>query len=135
MTNVAQEAVDSINAEFINEVRTGLEKGMPVRRKLTGWGRVHIDRQLPFLCVYRRPPQRPDAGTKRLLLGEAAYILAPGEQDSQPGLRQLIKIVMDTQVANFGASLLVELWSAPDRTQIETAESQPHQPTRCCAMS
>lgn len=129
MTDLAQETLDAVHAELIEEVRTGLEKGIPVRRKLTGWGRLHIDRQLPFLCVYRRPPQRPDAGTKRLLLGEAAYILAPGEPDSQPGLRQLIKVVMGTQVANFGASLLVELWSAPDRTQIETVQSQPHQPT------
>jgi len=49
MTDVAQQAVDVVNTEFIEEVRTGLEKGIPVRRKLTGWGRLHIDRQLPFL--------------------------------------------------------------------------------------
>lgn len=129
MTDVAQQAVDVINTEFIKEVRAGLEKGIPVRRKLTGWGRVHIDRQLPFLCVYRRPPHRSDAGTKRLLLGEAAYILASGEPDFQAGLCQLIKVVMDKQVANFGASLLLELWSALDRTQTETVQSQPQQPT------
>ena len=129
MNAFVPDTVASINALLIEEIRADLEKGKPVRRKLTGWGRLHIDRQLPFLCIYRRPPERPDAGTKRLLLGEAAYILAPGEPDSLQDLRQLLKIITTTQVANFGASLLIELWSAPDRAKADAEEFQPYRPT------
>ncbi len=103
-----------INDAFIDEVRAALTKNVYLRRRLPGWGRIHIDRQLPFLCVYRRPPDHPDAGTRRLLLGEAAYILAPGEPPAQAGLRRLVAAVTATQVTAFGATLLLELWAATE---------------------
>ena len=76
MTDITQSAVHTISADLVTEIRSSLESGKPVRQKFKDWGRLHIDRQLPFLCVYRRPVDHSDAGTKQLLLGEAAYILA-----------------------------------------------------------
>ena len=69
----------ALSEEFVRRVCTRLEQDNRVRRNLPPWGRLHIDRQLPFLCVYRRPPKSKDAGTERLLLGEASYLLASGK--------------------------------------------------------
>ena len=48
-----------------------------VRRTLPG-GRLHIDRKLPFLCVYRTPQGKFDEGTHRLVMGEASYLVVNG---------------------------------------------------------
>ena len=69
-----------ITDRFISGVCTRLERNEIVRRKLPIWGRLHIDRQLPFLCVYRKPLGAEDPLTGRLPLAEAAYVLMPGER-------------------------------------------------------
>ncbi|HFD79737.1 MAG TPA: DUF1704 domain-containing protein [Gammaproteobacteria bacterium] len=112
-------AATAISPELVEEICGQLRHNGRVRRRLPGWGRVHIDRELPFLCVYRRPPDRPDAGTSRLLPGQAAYLLAPGEPAALPGLRQLLGCIAGTQVEGFGAALLLELWSAPREVAAE----------------
>ena len=63
----------TISNRFIKTVCARLNENKRVRRTLPQWGRVHIDRQLPFLVVYRRPPNHTDPGTERLVLGEASY--------------------------------------------------------------
>ncbi len=68
-----------------------LEENKRVRRNLPVWGRVHIDRQLPFLCVYRRPVRGDDAGTERLVTSEAAYLIASGAGSLQAGLTALVQ--------------------------------------------
>jgi hypothetical protein len=52
-----------------------LEANKRIRRNLPRWGRIHIDRQLPFLCVYRQPTRRRDDGTERLIMGQPAYLI------------------------------------------------------------
>ena len=119
MTDITQSAVHTISADLVTEIRSSLESGKPVRHKFKDWGRLHIDRQLPFLCVYRRPVDRSDAGTKQLLLGEAAYILAAGESEVQSELQRLINVVIDSQLENFGAFLLIEIWSSQEAPLID----------------
>ena len=46
-----------------------LSEGNGVREALAEGGRLHIDRPLPFLCVYRFPPERIDKGTAHLIMG------------------------------------------------------------------
>jgi uncharacterized protein (TIGR02421 family) len=128
MTQLSSQDVVSIDDEFIEEVQTSLKKGVAIRRKLPGWGRLHMDRQLPFLCVYRRPPDRPDAGTKQLLLGEAAYLFAPGESIAQADLKKLLQAIMAIQIDQFGAALLLELWATPYDSDGEWIERRPYQP-------
>jgi uncharacterized protein (TIGR02421 family) len=85
-----------------------------VRRTISGKGRLHIDRQVPFLCVYRRPPDFHDAGTERLVKGEASYLIAPGDPAFHPSLSTLVCRIAETLSAAFGAFLIVEVWAAPD---------------------
>ena len=67
-------AFDSVTAVVIDR----LSRNQRIRRNLPGDGRVRIDRQLPFLCVYRAPPAGGDAGTRDLVTTEAAYLVACG---------------------------------------------------------
>lgn len=128
MTKPKTKSIEMIPAELIARVCADLSKDVRVRHKLPGWGRVHIDRLQPFLCVYRRPPERPDAGTKRLLLGEASYLLASGEPGALEGVSGLVKGITSTQAASFGASLLVELWAAEDIVQHGKSYPSAQQP-------
>ncbi len=64
-----------IGKEFCLELADKLGKGEAVRFKLPGGGRLHIDRPLPFLCVYRRPEGHADTGTEQLLTSQAAYLI------------------------------------------------------------
>lgn len=115
---MVRERPAAIDATLIHTVLDRLDQGKSVRRVLPEWGRVHIDRRLPFLFVYRRPPRRPDEATDRLVLGEAAYIRAPGDRRFFAGLSLLVESLARASVEEFGAFLLVEVWSdveaAPD---------------------
>ena len=102
-----------ITEGFVQLVCTRLEEDKQVRRRLPDWGRLHVDRQLPFLCVYRRPTRRDDAGTDQLLLGEAAYLLASGVSPLQKDLSQMIRSIAGTLGRKFGSFLIIEVWSDP----------------------
>ncbi len=98
----------------IDSVCQRLARNQRVRRTLPGKGRLHIDRQLPFLCIYRRPPEFSDVGTERLVKGEASYLVASGQRALHQDLSRLVGQVARTLSGEFGALLLVEVWSAPE---------------------
>ena len=100
-----------IPERFIGAVCERLGTNKPVRRALSPWGRLHIDRQLPFLCVYRRPAGRPDRGTDRLIVGEASY-LKVSTSDEREGLgANLVEGIVRTLSREFGSFLLLEIWT------------------------
>ena len=101
-----------ISEDFVQLVCARLEEDKRVRRRLPDWGRIHMDRQLPFLCVYRRPTRRNDAGTDQLLLGEAASLLASGLSPLQKDLSCLVRGIAGTLGRKFGSFLIIEIWSA-----------------------
>lgn len=116
----------TITEEFVEAACARLAAGRTLRRALPGWGRIHVDRQLPFLCVFRRSPREEQAGTEELLEGEASYVLAPAERRLHAGLASLVGRVIDTLLPSFGAFLLVEVWtSAEGRTRAEGAPAAP----------
>lgn len=108
------EHVGVVDDELLGRITRALCANEPLRFDIPG-GRVHIDRQLPFLLVYRRPPDRDDPGTADLILGEAAYLLAPGEDSMKAAVSEVVATVADAQAAEFGAVLILELWSSTSR--------------------
>ncbi len=112
-----------ITQPFIESVCTKIRRNEPVRMNLPIWGRIHIDRQLPFLCLYRKPAQREDIGTQRLVISEASYILADSRL-SDKGLDTLIKAIATTMREEFGAFLLLELWSLCKEEQNQSIEEE-----------
>jgi uncharacterized protein (TIGR02421 family) len=109
-----REPVELISEGFVANACQRLKEGKALRRKIPPWGRIHVDRPLPFLFVYRRPTNREDPGTERLAVGEASYILASGERRLHDGFSALVEGIARTQSESFGAFLIIELWSAPD---------------------
>ncbi|MDX1400503.1 MAG: flavohemoglobin expression-modulating QEGLA motif protein [Kiloniellales bacterium] len=102
----------TISDRFVAQVCDRLSQNKRVRRSLPQWGRLHIDRQLPFLCVYRRPTKRRDPETERLITSEASYLLALGNAETEESLSTLIKGITSTLVPIFGSFLILEIWCA-----------------------
>ena len=105
--------ISRISDRFISSVCARLADNRRVRRLLPEWGRLHIDRQLPFLCVYRKPADRQDQGTDKLVTGQASYLLASGGPARRPELSRLVSNITRTMAGEFGAFLIVEVWSLP----------------------
>lgn len=113
----------AITGEFVRAICDDLRANKPIRVDLPVWGRIHIDRQLPFLAVYRRNPDFPAEGTERLVMGEASYLQAPGDPKFQRGLSRLIFEAAGILGDIFGACLVLEIWAAapsPEGAQRET---------------
>lgn len=89
-----------------------LHESGSIRQRLPGGGILAIDRALPFLLVYRHPPDRADAGTARLLEAEASYLIAGRNGDGDAA--GLVRAVAEAGRQRFGSFLVLELWSAVD---------------------
>ena len=110
---------ESLTPEFLEEVRGVLRAGEPLRRRLPGKGQLHIDRQLPFIFVYRRPPGDEDPGTERLIRSEASYLIAPGDAEHHRWVSKLLRHVGQILSAEFGAFLVVEVWSRREAAEMD----------------
>lgn len=109
-----------ITAELIDAIGDSIGRNRQVRRNLPDHSRLFIDRQLPFLCVYRRPRDRADPGTERLLLGEAAYLLATSTERHYAPLVRLVERIAEVQKALFSSFLLFELWTPSEKPRSQT---------------
>jgi uncharacterized protein (TIGR02421 family) len=95
-----------------HEILELLRRHEPVRRSLSQGGVLHIDRDLPFLLVHRRPEDRPDAGTSRLVSGEAAYLLARAGEWAE--VEALVPRIAEAGATAYGAFIVLEVWSGAD---------------------
>jgi uncharacterized protein (TIGR02421 family) len=104
-----------------------LARNEPVRRNLPGDGRLRMDRQLPFLCLYRSPPGQRDAGTRQLVTTEAAYLFASGKASCHRGIDRLCRRISSAMQEHFGTFLILEIWAAPpgERTASSSLSSAP----------
>jgi hypothetical protein len=108
---------ERITDALIADVCDRLAADRRVRRTLPENGRVHIDRQLPFLCVYRQPLDRDDEGTEKTIMGEASYLVAPGASRHHTKLAALIEGLVRTLSPEFGGMLLLEIWAGAEDTK------------------
>lgn len=74
----------TLNDTFVEEMARLLRENKRIHRRLPFGGMLHIDRQLPFLCVYRIPVSAEDEGTDWLVRGEASYLVCSAHK----GLRR-----------------------------------------------
>ncbi len=95
-----------------------LDAGGAVRAPLPPGGRLFVDRPLPFLCLYRPPAGRDDAGTARLVRGEAAYLIAPAAPERDADIRRLVRAVAARGRAHYGAFLLLEV-ATPTEARVD----------------
>lgn len=112
----------------LRQVLSRLAANQPVRRSLPFWGRLHIDRQVPFLCLYRRPPDRPDPWADRLVVGEASYLKADGAAEFHSELSEWVMSVAETLSREFGSFLIVEIWTGPDSAETAAKKAGARKP-------
>jgi uncharacterized protein (TIGR02421 family) len=102
-----------------------LTRNMKVQLKLPGGGRIHIERKLPFLVVYRQPANMKDAGTGQLLSGQASYLLVPIEQAGDEPLVELVRGIVRTQASAFGGFCLLEICAERDSPANQDTAQKP----------
>ncbi|MDA1014907.1 MAG: flavohemoglobin expression-modulating QEGLA motif protein [Planctomycetota bacterium] len=108
---------EQISDLLISDVGQRFSANQQIRRVLPENGRVHIDRQLPFLCVYRQPPDAEDPGTESLVTGEASYLVAPGSSGQHRHVAKLVREIARVGTKEFGAFLILEIWAKTDPGQ------------------
>ncbi len=101
----------TITDELISEVDERLSQGKQVRRVLPLDGRLHIDRTLPFLIVYRKPHNYSDKGTDRLVKGEASYLIVSDDARLKPSLTKLLRVIVKKLSNECKAFLIIEISS------------------------
>jgi uncharacterized protein (TIGR02421 family) len=111
MSNTKANAIDTIYRTVTQVVAERVGKNLRVRRNLPDGGRVRIDRQLPFLCVYRQPVERKDPGTRELVTSEAAYLMVSGDPLHEAGITRLVTMVREMLTEHFGKFLVLEVWA------------------------
>ncbi len=99
-----------ISDRLVETICKRLDMNKQVRRSLPVWGRVHIDRQLPFLCIYRKRKSEQDSFSKGLITGEASYLTATENRKHNKQLAFLVKSIAETLKKIFGSFLIVEVW-------------------------
>jgi uncharacterized protein (TIGR02421 family) len=105
---------------LLDTISARVEQGLQVRRKLPPDGRVHIDRQLPFLVVYRPPENGADEAMRALVASQASYVIAPSGPASRPFTHDLVERIASLQSRTFGGFLLIEIWVKPDSANATT---------------
>jgi uncharacterized protein (TIGR02421 family) len=103
-----------IDDRLIREIGSRLDDNLRVRRNLPDGGRINVDRQLPFLILYRPPFDSSDEGTKRFVQTEASYLIAPRGRRYRPKTRELGLSVVSRLAEVFGGFLVIELWAGPE---------------------
>lgn len=117
-----------IGPRLIEQISDRLERNLPIRRSLPDGGRLHIDRQLPFLIVYRPPGDSDDAGAARFVKGEASYLIAPRHRKHRQQTAVLINTIVEAMTDVFGGFLIVEVWDGPDRENGVMSDGAPRPP-------
>lgn len=125
---MALKADELITEQFITSVCARLKENKTVRRKLPYGGRLYIDRKLPFLFLYRMPPEYEDCGTEKLVTGEASYLITSGHKLLRKGLSSLVLNITKTLSAEFGAFLLLEIWASREEDSEESEDPSLKKP-------
>ncbi|MCF8372149.1 MAG: flavohemoglobin expression-modulating QEGLA motif protein [Bacteroidales bacterium] len=114
---MVKKQISPITDSFIDTICERLAENKQVRRTLPLWGRLHIDRQLPFLCIYRQRVTNDDSLSERLIIGEASYLIATGNRNQQKQISVLVKRIAQTLKKSFGSFLILEVWLTQDDGQ------------------
>lgn len=123
MTDRTPSRSNSITDRFTQTLCGRLDAGQRIRRRLAPWGRVHVDRPLPFLCVYRRHAGEESILAEKLVMSEASYVLLSEGLGKHAQSVALIRSLAEKLVEQFGSCLLVEIW--PGQRTTETSSAIP----------
>ncbi len=92
------------------EIEKELDRNSRIHFRLGDSGVLHIERKLPFLIVSRPEDIRNcDTVLENLIKNEASYFIVSAKEF--PSFRDLLKKLVKKLSDNFGALLLIEMWT------------------------
>ncbi|SEK74764.1 flavohemoglobin expression-modulating QEGLA motif protein [Parapedobacter koreensis] len=94
--------------KYVQRILDKLKKGSPLHANLPCEGELHIDRPVPYLLVYRVPPDGEDAFTSTLGKTESAYLVAPDTPAC--AVTPIIRAIANAMADKFGGFMLLEVW-------------------------
>lgn len=94
---------------IIADLRRDLSRDKRISMLLPPNGRIYIDSQLPFLCVYRRRGE-DDAFDGQLITTQAAFFIAPDSEGQEDVSREICEAIIETLTPVFGRCLVLEIW-------------------------
>ena len=109
-----------IELQIVEEVLPAIDAGKPVRRDFENGGRLHIDRPLPFLCVYILEGR--DSAARDVASANASYLISPDLEAIVP----IIEAVGGAMAARFGAFIILDIGEL-ERDRL-LAEDAPYLP-------
>lgn len=116
--------MEEISKEFVKIVEKRLKQGKRIRRFLPNNGLLHIDRPLPFLCVYRYPLGEDQNISSRLVKTEASHLIVSGAHGQD--LSHLIFCIAKILSEKFNACLIFEIWNTEHEKIKDPASTTPH---------
>jgi uncharacterized protein (TIGR02421 family) len=99
--------------QAIDEIVARVAGGQRVHRSLGDGVRIHVERPLPFLMLYRAHEEPDDADMRRLVTSGASWLIASAAAEAHDETSRLISAIASVVGERFGAYLLLELWPAP----------------------
>lgn len=120
--------VRTIDQDLIDEVCASLREGKRLRQALPFDGRLHIERQLPFLFIYRDPVGKHDAETERLITAEAAFLITSANASQRKRVASLVHQVVETMATEFGGFLIFEVWAGEEVEKDENCDPEAVRP-------
>ena len=100
--------MDIDDKKHIQRILDKLKKSKPVFMSLPCGGELRIERPLPYLLVYRVPPDGEDAFTSTLGKTESAYLVAPDTEECP--INPIIYAIAGAMADKFGGFMLLEVW-------------------------
>lgn len=97
-----------IDASLISEICQNISEKTPVNAELPLNGLLHIDKLLPFICVYRY--KEPDVYFSRLLKTQASYLIVHEDID----IIHLLEAIRLINSERFETFLILEFWPNED---------------------
>ena len=79
---------------------------------LPGGSIIHIDRPVPFLCIYRFPEGVEKSPEASLITAQAAYILI--HQEDLPLVKEFLYELAENMRKRFGAFIMMEVWRSAE---------------------
>ena len=97
----------SFTDKSIKQILTQLEKNSEVDAILPGGGILHIEKEVPYLVIYRK--KSDDEGTSRFVISESSYLII-GSIDLD-GYKKLLFAISDKLSVIFKSYMLFEMYT------------------------
>ncbi|MDT0678081.1 flavohemoglobin expression-modulating QEGLA motif protein [Autumnicola musiva] len=102
--------ISELSEKLIKKILTNLEEESETNCKLPGGGLLHIEKDLPYLVIYRN--RSKDAGTKRMVISEASYLII-GDKEFE-NYQRFIYALAEHFSGKFKSYMLFEIYAGEE---------------------